>query len=49
MLRRVRENECVELVSKVLYGLGSEYVERQGALGPRRCSPHPHVHSEWLI
>jgi hypothetical protein len=31
MLPRVRENECVELVSRVLYGLGSEYVEGQGA------------------
>src|SRR5258706_13944057 len=45
----VRENECVGLVSKVLYGLGSEYVEGVNAISGERCSPHPHVYSDRLI
>src|SRR5947208_71827 len=42
----VRENECVGLVSKVLYDLGSEHVEGVNAISGERCSPHPHVFSE---
>ena len=42
----VRENECVGLVSKVLYDLGSEYVEGVNAISGERCSPHPHVFSD---
>ena len=42
----VRENECVGLVSKVLYDLGSEYVEGVNAISGERCSPHPHVYSD---
>ena len=45
----VRENDCVGLVSKVLYGLGSEYVEGVNAISGERCSPHPHVYSDRLI
>ncbi len=45
----VRENECVGLVSKVLYDLGSEYVEGVNAISGERCSPHPHVYSDRLI
>lgn len=45
----VRENECVALVSKVLYELGSEYVEGVNAISGERCSPHPHVYSDRLI
>ena len=45
----VRENECVGLVSKVLYALGSEYVEGVNAISGERCSPHPHVYSDRLI
>jgi len=45
----VRENECVGLVSKVLYDLGSEYVEGVNAISGERCSPHPHVFSDRLI
>jgi Xaa-Pro dipeptidase len=45
----VRENECVGLVSKVLYGLGSEYVEGVNAISGERCSPHPHVYSDRII
>src|SRR4029434_10772424 len=42
----VRENECVGLVSKVLYDLGSEYVEGVNAISGERCSPQPHCDSE---
>jgi Xaa-Pro aminopeptidase len=45
----VRENECVGLVSKVLYDLGSEYVEGVNAISGERCSPHPHVYSDRII
>ena len=45
----VRENECVGVVSKVLYDLGSEYVEGVNAISGERCSPHPHVYSDRLI
>ncbi len=37
----VRENECVGVVSKVLYDLGSEHVEGVNAISGERCSPHP--------
>ncbi len=42
----VRENECVGLVSKVLYDMGSEHVEGVNAISGERCSPHPHVYSD---
>jgi len=42
----MRENECVALVSKVLYDMGSEYVEGVNAISGERCSPHPHVFSD---
>ncbi len=45
----VRENECVGLVSKVLYDLGSEQVEGVNAISGERCSPHPHVFSDRLL
>ncbi len=45
----VRENEAVGLVAKVLYDLGSEYVEGVNAISGERCSPHPHVFSDRLI
>ncbi|AIY19285.1 M24 family metallopeptidase [Pimelobacter simplex] len=45
----VRENECVGLVAKTLYDLGSEYVEGVNAISGERCSPHPHVFSDRLI
>ncbi|MFZ0955227.1 MAG: M24 family metallopeptidase, partial [Candidatus Sulfotelmatobacter sp.] len=41
----LRENEAVGLVSKVLYDLGSEYVEAVNAISGERCNPHPHVFS----
>ncbi|MBO0867500.1 MAG: aminopeptidase P family protein [Micromonosporaceae bacterium] len=45
----VRENECVGVVSKVLYDLGSEYVEGVNAISGERCSPHPHVYSDRVL
>jgi len=45
----MRENECVGLVSKVLYDLGSEYVEGVNAISGERCSPHPHVFSDRVL
>ena len=45
----VRENECVGVVSKTLYDLGSEHVEGVNAISGERCSPHPHVYSDRLL
>jgi Xaa-Pro aminopeptidase len=45
----VRENECVGLVNKTLYDLGSEHVEGVNAISGERCSPHPHVFSDRLM
>ncbi len=44
-----RENECVGLVSKVLYDMGSEHVEGVNAISGERCSPHPHVFSDRVL
>ena len=43
------ENECVGLVSNVLYSMGSEYVEGVNAISGERCSPHPHVFSDRVL
>src|SRR5205085_8949898 len=43
------ENQAVGLVSKVLYDLGSEYVEAVNAISGERCSPHPHVFSDRFL
>src|SRR4051812_18148954 len=43
------ENQAVGLVSKVLYDLGSEYVEAVNAISGERCSPHPHVYSDRFL
>src|SRR4026207_1594822 len=45
----VKENECVGVVSKVLYDLGSEHVERVNAISGERCSPHPHVYTDRVL
>jgi Xaa-Pro aminopeptidase len=45
----VRENECVGIVSKVLYDLGSEHVEGVNAISGERCSPHPHVYTDRIL
>lgn len=41
-----RENDAVALVSKLLYEMGSEFVEGVNAISGERCSPHPHVSSD---
>lgn len=45
----VRENECVGMVSKTLYDLGSEFVEGVNAISGERCAPHPHVYSDRIL
>ena len=45
----MRENEAVGLVNKILYDLGSEYVEGVNAISGERCSPHPHVFSDRVL
>ena len=45
----VLENECVGVVSKVLYDLGSEHVEGVNAISGERCSPHPHVYTDRVL
>ena len=45
----MRENECVGLVNKVLYDLGSEHVEGVNAISGERCNPHPHVFSDRVL
>ncbi|HVA20745.1 MAG TPA: Xaa-Pro peptidase family protein [Candidatus Micrarchaeia archaeon] len=45
----IRENECVGLVAKVLYDLGSEHVEGVNAISGERASPHPHVYSDRIL
>jgi Xaa-Pro aminopeptidase len=45
----VRENECVGLVNRVLYDLGSEHVEGVNAISGERCSPHPHVYTDRML
>jgi Xaa-Pro aminopeptidase len=42
----MKENECVGLVNKVLYDLGSEFVEGVNAISGERCNPHPHVYTD---
>jgi Xaa-Pro aminopeptidase len=45
----MRENECVSLVNKVLYDLGSEFVEGVNAISGERCNPHPHVYTDRVL
>src|SRR5574337_773950 len=45
----IRENECVALVNKVLYEMGSEHVEGVNAISGERCSPHPHVYTDRVL
>ncbi len=44
-----RENDCVALVNKALYELGSEHVEGVNAISGERCSPHPHVFTDRML
>ena len=43
------ENQAVGLASKVLYDMGSEYVEAVNAISGERCNPHPHVFSDRVL
>jgi Xaa-Pro aminopeptidase len=45
----IKENECVGLVNKVLYDLGSEFVEGVNAISGERCNPHPHVYTDRVL
>jgi Xaa-Pro aminopeptidase len=45
----IRENECVGLVNKVLFDLGSEQVEGVNAISGERCNPHPHVFTDRVM
>jgi Xaa-Pro aminopeptidase len=45
----IRENECVGLVNKILFDLGSEHVEGVNAISGERCSPHPHVFTDRML
>src|SRR4029079_9867949 len=45
----IRENDCVALVNKVLFELGSEHVEGVNAISGERCSPHPHVFTDRIL
>jgi Xaa-Pro aminopeptidase len=45
----MRENECVGLVNKILYDLGSEHVEGVNAISGERCNPHPHVYTDRVL
>ena len=45
----MRENECVGLVNKVLYDLGSEHVEGVNAISGERANPHPHVYTDRVL
>ncbi|HEX6763160.1 MAG TPA: Xaa-Pro peptidase family protein [Gaiellaceae bacterium] len=44
-----RENECVALVNRKLFELGSEHVEGVNAISGERCSPHPHVFTDRML
>ena len=45
----MRESDAVGLVAKILYELGSEYVEGVNAISGERCSPHPHIFSDRVM
>jgi Xaa-Pro aminopeptidase len=45
----MRENECVGLVAKTLYDLGSEHVEGVNAIAGERANPHPHVYTDRML
>ncbi len=45
----MKENECVGLVAKTLYDLGSEHVEGVNAISGERTHPHPHIYSDRVM
>jgi len=42
----IKESELVGEANRVLYAMGSEFVEGVNAISGERCSPHPHVFSD---
>jgi Xaa-Pro aminopeptidase len=45
----IKENECVGLVSKVLFDHGSELIEGINAITGERSNPHPHVYTDRVL
>ncbi len=45
----MRENDCVALVAKTLYELGSEHVEGVNAISGERTNPHPHNYTDRVL
>jgi Xaa-Pro aminopeptidase len=45
----IRESELVGEVNRVLYSMGSEFVEGVNAISGERCSPHPHNFSDRVL
>jgi Xaa-Pro aminopeptidase len=45
----IRESELVGEVNRVLYSMGSEFVEGVNAISGERCSPHPHTFSDRVL
>ncbi len=45
----ITENQCVGLVAKILYDLGSEHVEGVNAITGERANPHPHVYTDRIL
>jgi Xaa-Pro aminopeptidase len=45
----VRESELVGEVNRILYSMGSEFVEGVNAISGERCSPHPHTFSDRVL
>jgi Xaa-Pro aminopeptidase len=45
----IRESELVGEACRVLYGMGSEFVEGVNAISGERCSPHPHTFSDRVL
>jgi Xaa-Pro aminopeptidase len=45
----VKESELVAEACKVLYSMGSEFVEGVNAISGERCSPHPHIFSDRVL
>jgi Xaa-Pro aminopeptidase len=45
----VKESELVGETNKLLYSMGSEFVEGVNAISGERCSPHPHNFSDRVL
>ena len=45
----IRESELVAEANRLLYAMGSEFVEGVNAISGERCSPHPHNFSDRVL